>query len=89
MSQLENALDGISFDGHPFFHRFAQMLPTALAILDHIAQAVFVDQHFYQLFTYRGENQELLVVTEYPSRWLASIQILVNIFFHRRKSIEN
>lgn len=58
MSQLGKALDGISFDEHPFFHRSAEMLPTGLAILDHRAQAVFVNQHFYQLTTHRGPNQE-------------------------------
>lgn len=58
MSQLGRALNGVSFDEHPFFHRFAEMLPTGLAILDHKAQAVFVNQQFYQLTTHRGENQE-------------------------------
>lgn len=58
MSQLGDALEGISFDEHPFFHRFAEMLPTGLAILDHKAQAVFVNSHFYQLTTHRGEDQE-------------------------------
>jgi len=33
------------------------MLPSGLAILDHKAQAVFVNQHFYQLTTHRGEDQ--------------------------------
>lgn len=58
VSQLGDVLENISFDEHPFFHRFAEMLPTGLAILDHKAQAVFVNQHFYQLTTHRGENQE-------------------------------
>lgn len=58
ISHLGETLDRISFDEHPFFHRFAEMLPTGLAILDHKAQAVFVNQHFYQLTTHRGDNQE-------------------------------
>jgi signal transduction histidine kinase len=44
-------------DEHPFFHRFAEMIPTGLAILDHNARAVFVNQHFYQLTTHWGEDQ--------------------------------
>lgn len=57
MSQLGEAFDGLSIDKHPFFHCFAEMLPTGLAILDHEAQAVFVNQHFYQLTTHRGEDR--------------------------------
>jgi signal transduction histidine kinase/CheY-like chemotaxis protein len=44
-------------DEHPFFHRFAEMIPTGLAILDHNARAVFVNQHFYQLTTHWGDDQ--------------------------------
>lgn len=58
MSQLGEAIDGVSFGEHPFFHRFAEMLPTGFAILDHRAQAIFVNQHFYQLTTHRGADQE-------------------------------
>jgi len=44
-------------DEHPFFHRFAEMIPTGLAILDHKARAVFVNQQFYQLTTHWGDDQ--------------------------------
>jgi signal transduction histidine kinase len=49
--------DSTPLDEHPFFHRFAEMIPTGLAILDHNARAVFVNQHFYQLTTHWGEDQ--------------------------------
>lgn len=52
---MEN--DSTPLDEHPFFHRFAEMIPTGLAILDHNARAVFVNQHFYQLTTHWGEDQ--------------------------------
>lgn len=38
-------------DEHPFFRRFAEMLPSGLAILDHNAKAIFVNQHFWDLTT--------------------------------------
>lgn len=49
--------DSTPLDEHPFFHRFAEMIPTGLAILDHNARAVFVNQHFYELTTHWGEDQ--------------------------------
>lgn len=49
--------DSTPLDEHPFFHRFAEMIPTGLAILDHNARAIFVNQHFYQLTTHWGEDQ--------------------------------
>ncbi|KAI0126332.1 histidine kinase [Xylariales sp. AK1849] len=57
ISQLGKVSDDVPLDKHPFFHRFAEMLPTGLAILDHRAQAIFVNQHFYTLTTHRGEDQ--------------------------------
>jgi PAS domain-containing protein len=39
-------------DEHPFVHRLAEMLPTGVAVLDHNAQAVFVNQRFHQLTTH-------------------------------------
>ncbi|KAF2771663.1 hypothetical protein EJ03DRAFT_325315 [Teratosphaeria nubilosa] len=57
MSKLGSVVDSIPLDEHPFFHRFAEMLPTGLAILDHRAQAVFVNQHFYSLTTHRGDDK--------------------------------
>jgi PAS domain-containing protein len=58
MRKLGQTTNSISFDEHPVFHRFAEMLPSGLAILDRDAKAVFVNQHFYQLTTHRGENRE-------------------------------
>lgn len=49
--------DSTPLDEHPFFHRFAEMIPTGLAILDHNARAVFVNQQFYQLTTHWGDDQ--------------------------------
>jgi signal transduction histidine kinase len=49
--------DSTPLDEHPFFHRFAEMIPTGLAILDHNARAVFVNQHFYQLTTHWGDDK--------------------------------
>lgn len=53
----QSTSDSIPLDEHPFFHRFAEMIPTGLAILDHNARAVFVNQHFYQLTTHWGDDQ--------------------------------
>lgn len=53
----QQTTDSTPLDEHPFFHRFAEMIPTGLAILDHNARAVFVNQHFYQLTTHWGEDQ--------------------------------
>ncbi|PPJ50060.1 hypothetical protein CBER1_05076 [Cercospora berteroae] len=44
-------VDNAPLDEHPFFRRFAEMLPSGLAILDHNARAIFVNQHFYDLTT--------------------------------------
>lgn len=57
MTELGMANDLPPLDEHPFFHRFAETIPTGIAILDHKARAVFVNQHFYQLTTHRGEDQ--------------------------------
>ncbi|QDS67716.1 hypothetical protein FKW77_005712 [Venturia effusa] len=50
-SPTRKRTDEIPLDQHPFFQRFAAMLPTGLAILDHKAEAVFVNQQFYDLTT--------------------------------------
>ena len=55
--KLGKPIDNVPLDEHPFFHRFAEMLPSGLAILDQKAQAVFVNQHFYELTTHRGDDQ--------------------------------
>ncbi|KAK5683066.1 hypothetical protein LTS10_004596 [Elasticomyces elasticus] len=60
ISELGTGIDNISLDEHPFFHRFAEMLPSGLAILDHKAQCVFVNQHFYKLTTYKGDEQNFI-----------------------------
>lgn len=57
VSQLGSVVDELPLDEHPFFHRFAEMLPSGLAILDHRAQAVFVNQLFYQLTTHHDEDK--------------------------------
>jgi hypothetical protein len=51
------ALDELPLDEHPFFKRFAAMLPTGLAILNHKAEAVFVNKQFYDLTTHREEDK--------------------------------
>lgn len=53
----EDAIDKWPLDEHPFFHRFAEMLPTGVAILDHKAQAIFVNQHFYELTTHHNDDK--------------------------------
>ncbi|KAK5675172.1 hypothetical protein LTS10_012246 [Elasticomyces elasticus] len=60
ISELGTGIDNIPLDEHPFFHRFAEMLPSGLAILDHKAQCVFVNQHFYQLTTHKGDEQNFM-----------------------------
>lgn len=57
ISKLGSVMDEPPMDQHPFFHRFAEMLPTGLAILDHEAKAVFVNQVFYQLTTHHDDNK--------------------------------
>jgi len=57
VSKFGEITDSVALDEHPFFHRFAEMLPNGLAILDDKAQAVFVNQHFYDLTTHQGEDQ--------------------------------
>jgi signal transduction histidine kinase/AmiR/NasT family two-component response regulator len=44
-------------DEHPFVHRLIEILPTGMAILDHNAQAVFVNQRFHQLTTYWADDK--------------------------------
>lgn len=58
-NQLGKSPDQAAFDKHPFFNRFAEMLPMGLAILDHNAQAVFVNQTFHDLTTNCGEDQHI------------------------------
>ncbi|KAK1042065.1 hypothetical protein LTR74_018560, partial [Friedmanniomyces endolithicus] len=60
ISELGTAADNVPLDEHPSFFRFAEMLPSGLAILDHKAQAVFVNQHFYRLTTHRGDDQSFM-----------------------------
>ncbi|KAK5675932.1 hypothetical protein LTR17_027757 [Elasticomyces elasticus] len=60
ISELGTGIDNIPLDEHPFFQRFAEMLPSRLAILDHKAQCVFVNQHFYKLTTHKGNEQNFM-----------------------------
>lgn len=57
ISELGSVVDQFPLDEHPFFHRFAEMLPSGLAILDHRAQAVFVNQLFYRLTTHHESDK--------------------------------
>ncbi|KAF2834833.1 hypothetical protein M501DRAFT_999857 [Patellaria atrata CBS 101060] len=50
--------DAQPFDLHPFFHRFAEMLPVGIAILDRDAQAVFVNTRFWTLTTNDDANKQ-------------------------------
>ncbi|KAL1297479.1 hypothetical protein AAFC00_005002 [Neodothiora populina] len=47
----------ISLDRQPFFQKFAEMLPTGLAILDHQAEALFVNQQFHELTVHGGTDK--------------------------------
>ncbi|KAK5170517.1 uncharacterized protein LTR77_005105 [Saxophila tyrrhenica] len=58
MSKLGQSGDKVPLDQHPFFHRFAEMLPSGLAILDPKANAIFVNQQFYELTTHQGDDQD-------------------------------
>lgn len=54
IQQLENT----PLDEHPFFRRFAELLPSGLAILDRDARAIFVNQHFYDLTTMLDNDEQ-------------------------------
>lgn len=43
--------DDVAVDEHPFFRRFAELLPSGLAILDRDAKALFVNRRFWELTT--------------------------------------
>ncbi|KAK4553207.1 hypothetical protein LTR86_009737 [Recurvomyces mirabilis] len=60
LSQLGQMESRGPLDEHPFFHRFADMIPSGLAVLDHKAQAVFVNQNFWQLTTHQGEDKSFM-----------------------------
>jgi PAS domain-containing protein len=49
-------LDNLPLDENPFFQRFAAMLPTGMAILNYQAEAVFVNEQFFELTTSDGQN---------------------------------
>ena len=57
MSKLGETGDTVALDQHPFFRRFAEMLPSGLAILDPKANAIFVNQQFYDLTTHQSDDQ--------------------------------
>ncbi|KAI0017511.1 two component histidine kinase 1 [Xylariomycetidae sp. FL0641] len=48
--------DNVALDQHPFFHRFAEMVPCGIAILDHNAEAIFVNQHFFDLTSHQRDG---------------------------------
>ncbi|KIW04008.1 uncharacterized protein PV09_04834 [Verruconis gallopava] len=51
-----SALDDLPLDENPFFQRFAAMLPTGMAILNYKAEAVFVNEQFFELTKSAGQN---------------------------------
>lgn len=53
----EDRNDELALDNHPFFKRFAEMLPMGLAILNNKIEALFVNAQFYELTTHHGEAQ--------------------------------
>lgn len=52
----KSLLDDLPLDENPFFQRFAALLPTGMAILNHKAEAVFVNEQFYELTSASGQN---------------------------------
>lgn len=52
----KSIFDGLPLDENPFFQRFASMLPTGLAILNSKAEAVFVNEQFFELTTSIQQN---------------------------------
>ena len=52
----KNLLDDLPLDENPFFQRFAAMLPTGMAILNHKAEAVFVNEQFFELTSSTGSS---------------------------------
>jgi PAS domain-containing protein len=49
--------DETALDRQPFFQKFAEMLPTGLAILNHKADPLFVNHQFHNLTAHRGPDQ--------------------------------
>lgn len=49
--------DNVPIDEHPFFRRFAELLPSGLAILDREAKASFVNRKFWLLTTLQDDEQ--------------------------------
>lgn len=49
--------DNVAIDEHPFFRRFAELLPSGLAILDRDAKALFVNRRFWELTTLQDDGQ--------------------------------
>ncbi|KAI4731011.1 hypothetical protein E4T49_01305 [Aureobasidium sp. EXF-10728] len=45
-----------ALDRQPFFQKFAEMLPTGLAILNHKADPLFVNHQFHDLTAHRGPD---------------------------------
>jgi hypothetical protein len=51
--------DDLGVDDHPFFRKFAHMLPVGLAILNHKAEALFLNTHFNELTEHDGSDKSL------------------------------
>lgn len=55
--ESERPGDRVPIDEHPFFRRFAELLPSGLAILDRDAKAMFVNRKFWDLTTLQEDEQ--------------------------------
>lgn len=53
-TDAENTDEDMALERQPFFQKFAEMLPTGLAILDHEAEALFVNRSFHKLTVHGG-----------------------------------
>ncbi|KAK3065186.1 hypothetical protein LTS18_006736 [Coniosporium uncinatum] len=53
----QEATDNFALQEHPFFQRFAEMLPLGLAILNQRADAIFVNNQFSELTTHQGSDK--------------------------------
>jgi len=53
----QEATDNFALEEHPFFQRFAEMLPIGLAILNQRADAIFVNKQFFELTTHQGSDK--------------------------------
>lgn len=55
--QCQDAVGEQPLNENIFFSRFASMLPTGLAILDHNAEAIFVNPQFHELTVHKDDDK--------------------------------